>query len=189
MLKFRKGWASASPLLSPLIPLDHGPPCATKVLQLTLDRACLLAELPDRALLRLDFEFPGTLDALHSARGLAVSLGHLTDDPHRFLYPVVTALSYDYRLTWSQFCDASRQATWAELLAMQGPISAAGLTVSIEQFFEEDKFVDSAIWRAMELFSFKDRCMHSDCANLLPRISAGGHDDAPSWEDPPRKRI
>jgi hypothetical protein len=60
-------WRKAEPFLHGLHLVPHGPHCLAKVLAITLDRAVLLVELSERAIARLNVEFPGVGQVLSSA--------------------------------------------------------------------------------------------------------------------------
>ena len=170
------------------------PLLVNKLIALTQNRSVLLAELPDRALLRLDLEFPGSLQSLQQLKKEADQLIGVSDLPTRFLPHEISMLAEFTDLEWTYLARASRPAiwTWSELLAARGPLCAFGASVVLDEVFSEHlhfrPIPGSAEPRVIS--PFRVRAEASDCLHLLPRWSLDESISAdPLWDDLPRKRL
>ena len=191
MHRFRHEWTPSADFTCALtrVPLV-GQECRYKVETLTQGRAVLLAELPDRAIARLQFEFPGVQAILVHCREQARARCGTSDSPHRYLPRSVTELAFGSPIPWAEFAALGRKGSWLEVLSLQGPISAAGAGVALEALFQEDGMITASSARALGIFSFEERCIESNCEYLIPRLGpqgeAGGR---PLWDEVPSKRL
>ena len=163
-----------------------------KVLAITQNRSILLAELPDRALLQLDHEFPGSLADLQRLKKEASLVVGTSDRPSRFLPHELSMLSEFKDLAWTHLAMASRPAiwTWSELMAAGGPVCAFGASVVLEEVFEEEVHFRRLPGMDRLITPYRHRCVASGCSHLLPRWSLDQSISAdPSWDELPRKRI
>ena len=115
MHRFRHEWASSQELTRAIASVPVvGRQCRDKVETLVQGRAVLLTELPDRAIARLDFEFPGAREILLRCREEARTQHGTCDSPHRYLPKSVIELALGPPLPWSQFASLSRRGSWLE---------------------------------------------------------------------------
>ena len=184
-------WRSARPFLQQVLLVPHGSSCVDLVLAVTLDRAVLLVELPDRALRRFGISSAELYRALVAARSMAALEVSISSDPRRFLPSAVFEAFDSPGSSWNSKLSASRPKfwTWLELCAYGGPTSPSALGVALERVYRETSQV--ALLGSQDTgYTFSAKCLHSDCGHLVPRWSL---DEAslkePRWSGLPRARI
>ena len=169
MKRFKYHWDPSAPFTEQLLlEPTHGVRCREKVEHMTHGRAVLLSELSDRAIARLDAEFPGMLGSLLQCRQAALTTHGLSFHPQRFLPSKVFEVATAGALKWCDFASLTRRGTWLEVSALQGPISAAGAGVALEAFFDEKAVSESPSASSLGVFSFEQRCVASDCCHDFP---------------------
>ncbi len=178
--------AKTSRFLSGLENLDGSQSVVSLLLQITNNRATLLAELPessiDRILQGLDHLRQPLRKSISQARR---SIG-ISKDPRRFLPDHCFTLLEHTDLDYSSIAQLSRPKhwSWPEVIAAQGPICAFGMGVALEQVYDPKQF------RSTTCSTFEDRCRHSDCSSLILRIDLPSLGvEPPSWEGRPASRI
>lgn len=154
----------------------------------TLDRACLLAELPASALALVLGEGPGSPrhSALLAAQESALR-AHPPPWPSDRYLPTPPQAAAASSLRWQERVRLSKppQFLWIEVLAAGGLMSAASLNVAIENVFEEWKFSS-----LLGTSTFEQRCLASDCQALVPRFCLDEKAASrPLWTATPRQRI
>jgi hypothetical protein len=176
----------ARAFLEPLRCLLDGQAFHDQVLDIVLDRAVLLSELPDAVLPRFAGERGDVLDSLKKAVLSARRIVGFSDDPRRFLPQSSTVLLSHSDLPWSEVAQLSRPRhwTWPEVVSARGSVCAFSLGMALEQIFEPEQF------KVCPSKSFEDRCVHSDCSHLILRIDLpSGGSLPPRWEGRPCARI
>ena len=192
-------WRKAEPFLHGLHLVPHGPHCLAKVLALTLDRAVLLVELSERAIARLNVEFPGVGSVLSSARTSASREVHVSSSPLRFLPSSVLAVMEMHDIPWSQRLSRARPPhwTWLELIAAGGPSSPEALGAAIEFVFRESELYGilnsptaPSVLQTSSTQPFSIRCQASDCSYLDLRWPLDEAESLePRWSGLPRERL
>ncbi len=176
----------AQPFLAPLSLLPDGEPVRVLVLAVVLNRACLLAELPEASLARFSGQRSILLDCLNSAVLRARASVGLSSDPRRFLPESAFSLLGRTDVPWKEITRLSRPFfwSWPEVIAARGPVCAFGLGLALEMIYSPGQF------SKLPGGTFEERCIHSGCSHLILRIDlASGGKDPPVWEGLPRARI
>ena len=75
----------------------------------------------------------------------------------RFLPPSVFHVAGGPRMKWCDFAAVTRKGSWLEVLALQGPISAAGAGVALEVFFQERDLASRPSSSPLIIHSFDER--------------------------------
>ena len=191
MLKFLVPSPSSSAFIVDQCPsLPEG--LTTKLHLMTGGRAPLLAELPDRALRRLDAEFPQTLSSLTTLRRTSSTVHGIDPCPRRFLPVSVFAAGSSSPASFAEFARLARPPhwTWTEVAAARGPITPAGLGVLMDSLFKEEAHMAALRRAGTSHCSFEDRLAHSDCSHLLPAYNLEDHAHGSAlWSEKPRKRL
>jgi hypothetical protein len=178
--------AKASRFIANLESFDDSRPVIALILEITHNRATLLAELPDSSIGRLIQHLEHLRQPLRKSISQARRSIGISKDPRRFLPDHSFALLQHTDLDYSSIAHLSRPKywSWPEVVASQGPVCAFGMGIAIEQVYDPKQF------RSTDCSTFEDRCRHSDCSSLilrndLPSLGVS----APSWEGRPGSRI
>ncbi len=176
----------AQPFLAPLSLLPDGEPVRILVLAVVLNRACLLAELPEASLARFSGQRSILHDCLNSAVLRARASVGLSSDPRRFLPESAFSLLGRTDVPWKEITRLSRPFfwSWPEVIAARGPVCAFGLGLALEMLYSPGQF------SKLPGGTFEERCIHSGCSHLILRIDlASGGKDPPVCAGPPRASI
>ena len=163
-----------------------------KALKRVLTRPLCWRELPDRALRRLDSEFPQTLASHAKIRQASATAHAVQCDPGRFLPVSVYSVVATSPSSFAEFANKAKPPhwTWPEVAAAQGPITPSGLGVFMETLFKEEAHISSLQRLGGAEHSFEDRLVHSDFAHLLPAYDLEDHTPGSAkWSEKPRKRL
>ena len=147
-----------------------------ELLAVTLNRACLLAELSQAVLETLAVGRPGALDILVTAHSEAAAL-HPPPWPATRYLPCSSPAAYDTRLDWYSRVLAARPRhwNWLEFAAAFGPMAPSCLGTGLSDVFEESK---SRFGRP----SFSARCSASFSTCLDAHFSLDeAADQRPRW--------